>query len=175
VSRESARFSLQHYEVLVLAMTLLATVTISSLSLHEVRKDFRINRTSALAARFDSQEMVALREDTDRWLESQETPSSLYDRAAIQGAANRPDALKLLTELRTFTNFFQEFGTALKFDSLDEAYSQALLGAVCIRYANALEPFILETRKRRNRPLEYEEVFYLRERMGAMGAKSFSY
>jgi len=161
---------LQHWEVLVLAMTLLATVTISSLSLHEVRKDFRINRTSALAARFDSQEMLALREESDQWLETGETPSSLYDRA--EKWPNREEAQKQIAELRTFTNFFQEFGTAFEFNSLDEAYSQALLGAVCIRYANALEPFILETRKRRNRPQEYEEVFYLRKRMEALAAKS---
>lgn len=40
-------------------------------------------------------------------------------------------------------NFFQEFGTALKIGSLNERYAHELLGAVFIRYATSLEPFIM--------------------------------
>ena len=68
-------------------------------------------------------------------------------------------------KLRTLTNYFQEFGTAIKHGMLDDDYAFDLLGGICIRYATQLEPFITETRSHRQRNKLYQEVFYLRSRM----------
>jgi hypothetical protein len=154
----------RQFEMLLLVLSLLATVIISALTLRQATKHFQMERTSQFVARFNSEALVALREDVDRWLETKESPSHLYDRS-LDSLDARKDALALVAKLRTLTNFFQEFGSALKFGSLDERYAHELLGGVCIRYATALEPFIVETRKRRNRPQVYDEVFWLRARM----------
>jgi len=178
----SERWTLQHLEVLLLAATLLATVIISAATLHQTKRSFELERTSSFVARFNSQDMVALREDVDRWLETGETPSHLYDRSDLkrvnldkqQAAQIRLDceqALKTVAKLRTLANYFQEFGTALKVGSLDEDYAHELLGSLCIRYGKALEPFIMETRIRRQRPQSYAEVLLLRTRMETVDAQ----
>lgn len=170
----------QRLELLLLALTLLATVVISALTLRQTTRHFEIERTSAFVARFNSAEMVKLREEVDRWLETNESPSQLYDRSLGMPAdpANpnsaRPaqEALDTVSRLRTLTNYFQEFGTALKADSLNERYAHELLGPVCVRYATSLKPFILETRNRRpQQPQAYEEVFLLKSRMETLDNK----
>lgn len=168
----------QRIESLLLALTLLATVVISALTLRQTTRHFEIERTSAFVARFNSEEMVQLREEVDRWLESNESPSQLYDRSIgkpVDPAAPNPNAslpqdqaLKIVSKLRTMANYFQEFGTALKVDSLNERYAHELLGSVCVRYATSLKPFILEARKRRQQPQAYEEVFLLKSRMESL-------
>jgi len=167
---------MKNMELLLLALTLLATVIISALTLRQTTRHFEIERTSAFVARFNSQEMVELREEVDRWLESNESPSQLYDRSfgpPIDPAETNPNSglppkQALVSKLRTIANYFQEFGTALKVDSLNEQYAHELLGAVCVRYATSLEPFIFETRKRLQRPQAYEEVFLLKSRMESL-------
>ena len=168
----------QRMELILVALTLLATVTMSFLTLRQTTSHFRIERTTSFVARFNSQEMVSLREDVDRWLETKETAKSLYERSTSQpveaGAELRSaaDAARgMVAKLRTMANFFQEFGSAIKAGSLDEDYAQELLGAVCVRYAVALEPFILETRVQRKRVSAYQEVFWLKDRMAALDAK----
>jgi len=171
-------WSSQSIELLLLALTLLATVVISALTLRQTTKHFEIERTSSFVARFNSQEMVALREEVDRWLGSNELPSHLYDRSdgkpldtsipPPNSDLSQEKALKTVSQLRTMANFFQEFGTAIKIDSLNERYAHELLGAVCIRYATSLEPFIMETRKRRQHQLAYQEVFSLKSRMESL-------
>lgn len=167
----------QRIELLLLALTLLATVVISALTLRQTTKHFETERTSAFVARFNSAEMVKLREEADRWLDTGESPAQLYDRslgkpadpANPNAALPTQDALDTVAKLRTMTNYFQEFGTALKADSLNERYAHELLGAVCVRYATSLRPFILETRNRRvNQPKAYEEVFLLKSRMESL-------
>jgi hypothetical protein len=177
-SPTSERWTLQHLEVLLLAGTLLATVIISLATLHQTTHNFQIERTSAFVARFNSQELVALREDVDRWLERGENPAHLYFRSDSRRTdpASSPqqirneadDALRTIAKLRTLANYFQEFGTALKIGSLDDTYAHALLGALCIRYGKALEPFIIETRIQRKRPQAFAEVFALCARMEAI-------
>ena len=174
-----------HIELLLLAMTLLATVVISGLTLRQTTRHFEITtthyeieRTSAFVARFNSLEMVELREEVDRWLESKESPAQLYDRSIgtpVDPATANPNstptaqqALRTVSKLRTMANYFQEFGTAFRADSLNKRYAHELLGSVCVRYAILLEPFIIETRKRRQRPQLYAEVFLLKSRMEAL-------
>ena len=170
----------QHIELLLLALALLATVVISALTLRQTTRHFEIERTSAFVVRFNSQEMVELREEVDRWLESKESPSELYDRSIIKpvdpsAAPNanlsHEQALKMVSKLRTMANYFQEFGTALKADSLNERYAHELLGAVCVRYATSLEPFINEFRKRQQQPKAFEEVFSLKSKMESWNPK----
>jgi hypothetical protein len=173
------RFTLAHAEILLLALTLLATVVISALTLHQTTRHFEIERTSSFVARFNGEELVKLREFVDRWLESGETPHQLYDRSnGVTADATSPnatlgkaDALETVSRLRTMANYFQEFGTALKIGSLNEYYAHELLGNVCVRYADALEPFIVETRERRKRPQAYEEVMLLKTKMQALDAR----
>ena len=130
-NESSGVWTLKHLEVLLLAATLLATVIISALTLHQTTQNFQIERTSSFVARFNSLEQVSLREAVDRWLESGESATNLYVRSdpvffcpsnttVIVDPTNREDALKTIAQLRTMANFFQEFGTALKFGSLDE-------------------------------------------------------
>jgi hypothetical protein len=171
----SSGWSHERTELLLLALTLLATVVISALTLRQTMKHFEIERTSAFVARFNSREMVELREDCDRWLETGESPAKLYDDSLAIAAGTAIEeldpkdpaarAFRMVSKLRTMANYFQEFGTALKIDSLDEHYAHELLGAVCIRYATSLKPFILESRIRKQRPQVYEEVFSLKARM----------
>lgn len=161
-------------EVLLLALSLLATVVLSLLTLRQTTAHFRLERTAAFVARFNSPEVVALREHVDRWVETKSSPSDLYEDSMAstpQGSTmqaarlSKDEAMKLVADLRTLANFFQEFGTAMKHGSLDEEYACDLLGAVCVRYGRDLRPFIEETRKRRNRPQAYSEVFLLKDRM----------
>lgn len=177
----------QRIELLLLALTLLATVLISALTFRQTTRQFEITnehfqveRTDAFVARFNSPEMVQLREQVDRWLETGESASELHDRslgkpvdpANPNSALPAEQALETVARLRTLTNYFQEFGTALKAGSLNERYAHELLGAVCVRYATSLKPFILETRKRRpQQPLAYEEVFLLKSRMESWDKK----
>lgn len=178
VSRHQPRgrlswLSLQHMEVLLLAITLLATVVISWLTLNQTTHHFRLERTGTFVSRFNSTELVSLRESVDRWLEGTETIDQLFDRAkGISDPASNPrvslgraDAVLTISNLRTLTNFFQEFGTALKSGVLDEKYAHDLLGGVCIRYGNELEPFIVRMRIERKRDTVYQEVFLLRNKM----------
>jgi hypothetical protein len=163
--------TLQHAEVLLLALTLLATVTISALTLRQTTLHFRLQRTSEFVSRFNSKDLVAMREEVDRWVESGETPKALYLRSGVGSkapailSADAQQALSMVANLRTMTNFFQEFGTAIKVGSLDERYAHELLGGLCLRYARELRPFILESRMVRGRPQAYEEVFLLEARM----------
>lgn len=171
----SSRWSLQHLEVFLLAATLLATVLISAATFYQTKRHFEIGRTTDFVSRFNSQELVTLREDVDRWLETGESPALLYDRSerktfdstrsVSEVRSDIEQALKTVAKLRTMANFFQEFGTAIKIGSLNEDYAHELLGSVCIRYGKSLEPFIMETRKRRQRPQAYAEVFLLKQRM----------
>jgi hypothetical protein len=125
--------------------------------------------------------MVELREEVDRWLESNESPSQLYDRsigtpvdpatASANSSLTAEQALRTVSKLRTMANYFQEFGSAFRADSLNERYAHELLGSVCVRYAILLEPFIIETRKRRQRPQLYTEVFLLKSRMESLDKK----
>jgi len=162
------RWSLAHGEVLLLALTLLATVVMSYLTLRQTTAHFRLQRTSDFVARFNSRELVETREEVDRWVESGESPEALYARSQGKAAATTEEsrlALATVANLRTMANFFQEFGTALKVGSLDERYAHELLGGVCLRYARDLKAFIEETRRVRGRPQAYQEVFVLEERM----------
>lgn len=170
------KLTLAHVEVLLLALSLLATVVISALTLRQTTRHFEIERTSSFVARFNGKEMVELREHVDRWIETKEAPASLYERSLVVDSAGLPveDAkapIEDIARLRTMANYFQELGTALEIGSLDEEYVHELLGAVCIRYADSLEAFIEETRRRRKRPQAYEQVFVLRARMEALDAK----
>jgi hypothetical protein len=131
------RWGLPHIELFLVALTLLATVVISALTLRQTTNHFRLERTTAFAARFNSAELVGIREEVDRWLETSESASRLYDRsffpradAADSGALTRSeDALATVKALRTFTNFFQEVGSAFKAGTLDNRYLHELIGA----------------------------------------------
>ena len=174
------RMTLQHWELIIVAVTLLTSSVFSFLTLRQTTDHFRIERTSGFVSRFNSPDMVSLRESVDRWLEAKETAEHLYARSkepivatdpAASGAQPDNPAKVLVAQLRTMANYFQEFGTAIKIGSLDESYAHELLGAVCIRYGNELEPFIRETRIQRSRPQAYEEVFLLRDRMKILDAQ----
>ena len=184
-STKPNRLWTQRIELLSLALTLLATVVMSALTLRQTTKHFEITtrhfeieRTAAFVTRFNSPEMVELREEVDRWLESNESPSELYDRSKgtpVDHATARPNtvllaeqALRTVSKLRTMANYFQEFGAALRTGTLNDRYAHELVGSVCVRYAIALEPYIIETRKRRNRPQLYAEVFVLKSSMEAL-------
>jgi len=173
-------WSIRHLEVLVLSMTLLATVYMSWLVLQQSKDHYRLERTASFVARFNSTEMVSLREDVDRWLASKEPPEVLFkrsqsppvasgqvkDQAITQAAA----AMEQFSRLRTLTNYFQEFGAATKFGMLDDRYAHNLLGNVCVRYGEELGPFIEFMRSQRNRPGVYAEVDWLRNRMRELDA-----
>jgi hypothetical protein len=166
---------LPQINLIFVALALVTTVTMSTLSLRQTTNNFRLERTGAFVSRFNSLEMVELREDADRWLDSGETPAELYARSMVATAKGSDqttrealDAKAARTQfarLRTLANFFQEFGTAYKFGSLDEAYAHDLLGGVCIRYSDALGPFIEFLRVQRKRPTMYSEFFWMRDRM----------
>lgn len=171
-SGSNARVLLTLFMRAIPALALLATIAFSALSFHQTRQHFRLERTSGFVERFNSPELIALREDVDAWVRSGEDPASLYrrdaNRARPEGSPERADAdaaHAMLVKLRTLTNYFQEFGTAIKHGMLDERYAFDLLGGVCIRYANDLEPYILATRVERNRTKLYAEVLSLRQRM----------
>ncbi len=170
--------TLKHAEVLLLALALFATVAMSAMTLRQTTRHFQLERTSAFVTRFNSQELVTIREEVDRWVESKETAKRLYERSGIGSAgstaaspndnSDAKQALAMVAKLRTMANFFQEFGTAIKVGSLDERYAHDLLGAVCVRYANDLRQFIEESRIVRGRPQAYEEVFLLEATMKAL-------
>lgn len=174
-SRES-KFSLQHVELIILAATLLATVVMSYLTLRQTAQNAEIERTSKFVERLNSKDMVEIREDVDRWVETKETGEALYLRShgkrkdgppytSDEARREAASALKTIAELRTMANYFQELGTALKIGSLNEVYAHALVGGLCVRYGNDLGSFIDASRDERKRKTAYEEVFLLRDRM----------
>ena len=158
-------FTVQFFEVLILAATLLATVIISALTLHQTTRHFEIERTSAFVARFNGPDMVSLREQVNRWLKSGETPAALYARENSADPKAASEASETIARLMTIANFFEEFGSAIEVGSLDEHYAHVLLGGLCIQFGRSLEPFIKEARIQRQRPQLFEEVFFLRDRM----------
>jgi len=161
-------------------MMLLATVYMSWLTLQQSKDHFRLERTGSFVARFNSTEMVSLREDVDRWLATKEPPEALFKRSQSppvtsgqvndQAIAKAAAAMEQFTKLRTLTNYFQEFGSATKFGILADRYAHNLLGNVCVRYGEELGPFIEFMRSQRNRPGIYAEVEWLRNRMRELDA-----
>ena len=164
-------FSTEYMEVLILAATLLATVVISALTLRQTTHHFEIERTSAFVERLDSSDMVQLRENVDRWLAAGETPAELYARSVSEDAQAQNNAVDTIVQLRTLCNFFDEFGAAIRIASIDENYASELLGSVCIHYAQALEPFIIESRSQHQRPNLFDDVFYLKDRMKKLDSR----
>lgn len=171
----------EHIEIYLLAATLLTTVVISALTLHQTTKNFEIERTSSFVARLNSKDMVDIRERVDRWLRSGESATALYQRSDLQNIPNgqsaeeskkqSEDAIETIANLRTLANFFQEFGTALQIDSVDEQYAYALAGGICIRYGDQLRPFIEASRVHNKRTQAYSEVSYLYSRMNEIDRK----
>lgn len=163
--------SLKQFEIVFVILSLLATVVFAYWTVRQATHHFELERTSQFVMRFNSPEMVELRNDVDDWLETGESASDLYERSRSKEQAESKDAKAMIAKLRTMANFFQEFGSAIKLDSVNEEYAQVLLGSVCVRYGESLEPFIRETRLERGRPNVYEEVFLLSERMDQIDEK----
>jgi hypothetical protein len=154
--------------------------------LDQTRQHFAIQRTSAAIERFNSDQLLQARHLVDAWLGTGESPGALMDRAVDPTAAKtdseKTPAERLASEraakadealqaIRVFANFFQELGTAFKHDTLHEQYAWDVFGSLVIRYEGELRPFVMEMRRRRNRPKMYQEFMTLAETMRRLDQK----
>ena len=129
----------RQFEMLLLVLSLLATVIISALTLRQATKHFQMERIEPIRGALQFEALVALREDVDRWLETKESPSHLYDRSldSLDARNGRAGARGQTADPDEFLSGVP--GSALEFGSLDRTLCARAPGRVCIRYATALD------------------------------------
>jgi hypothetical protein len=173
-------------ELTILALTLIVTTTGSLGVYYQATRHFNIQRTSSMMERFNSKELVDIRDVADAWLAKGESAHDLMERA-VDPYSHKPDSEKteeekavsakareaadVVINVRVFCNFFQELGTAYKRGTLDEAYMWDLFGGIVTKYGEELRPFVEELRIRRQRPQLYQEFLSLTERMKELNEK----
>jgi hypothetical protein len=170
-------------ELAILAVTLIITSILGFAVFRQTTNHFAIQRTTYMIERFNQKELVDARDITDTWLRKKENAKALLDRAAYldgqevdsQKAATeksalvtpREEARQTVQNIRVFCNFFQELGTAVKHDTLDED----VFGAVVKKYGEELRPFVEELRVRLQRPQLMQEFVSLVDKMKELDQK----
>ncbi|SRR6266446_822475 len=168
-------------ELTILAVTLIITSLLGAGVYHQTSRHFTIQRTTYMIERFNQKELVDARDVADGWLRKKEDPRALMDRAKYadneelyslktdaeksESEKMRDDARKTVQNIRVFCNFFQELGTAMKHDTLDEEYMWDVFGAVVMKYGVELRPFVEELRVRLQRPQLMQEFILLVDKM----------
>lgn len=173
-------------ELAILTVTLIITLVIGLGVYYQTSRHFTIQRTSYLIERFNQRELVDDRETTDNWLETKEDPRTLMNRS-IDPYSEKPESQKTEAEklesekakkaaekvknIRVFCNFFQELGTAVKHDTVDEEYMWDVFGAAVTLYGEQLRQFVEELRVRRHRPELMQEFLLLIDKMKELNKK----
>ena len=173
-------------ELTILALTLIITTTVGLGLYYQATRHFNLQRTSSMMERFNSKELVDVREVTDNWLVKGESAKALMDRAVDpyshksesekteeekSVSAKAEDAAETVKNLRVFCNFFQELGTAYKRGTLDEGYMWDLFRALVTKYGEELKPYVEELRVRRKRQQLYQEFLLLADKMKKLNEK----
>ncbi len=134
-------------EIVILGATLLTTVGLSTFIALQARRHFQLQHAKEYIARFNSAEMVRLRDTVDRWLAENPDPGG---RAVATGGETE-------VAVRTFINFFQELGVAWKHGTVHREYTWDLFGGLIHRYWAELGPFCEAQRISRGRPTLYRD------------------
>jgi len=174
-------------ELTILSVTLIITSVLGLGVYLQTSNHFAIQRTTYMIERFNQRDLVDARGITDRWIRRKEDPKALMDRAKdlesvnsdaqktetkeSEAAKAREEAAMTVQNIRVFCNFFQELGTAVKHDTLDEHYMWDVFGAVVKRYGEELRPFVDELRLRLGRPQLMQEFLSLVDTMKKLDKK----
>lgn len=163
-------------ELGVVCATFLVTLVAAIAVYRQTTRHFALERSTHFIERFNGPELVTARETVDSWLKSGEEAGKLFKRA--EGQAPEGEARVAVRDLRTFTNFFQELGTAMKHGTLDEEYVWDVFGGLVVRYGDELQPFVREHRRHTGRMTLYSDFDWLieriREREAATGVEPAS-
>ena len=158
-------------ELVIPAITLVITFMAALAVYYQTQKYFTAERTSYYIERFNSTELVEAREVVDNWLSTGESPRDLYTRIKDRATESGKNGLFVYRNIRTFVNFFQELGVAMKHETLNEEYLWDVFGGLVLRYGNLLKPYIEETRIQLNRPKVLQEFTKLVELMESLDKK----
>lgn len=159
-------------ELAILSATLIVT-SLTGLGVYiQASKHFALQRTSYMIERFNEHQLVENRYVTDKWLDTNDAPKALFDRAE-QGAdpEKAKEASETIKRILVFCNFFQELGTAEKRHTLDEGYMWDVFGGIIRKYGEELRPFVEELRARRQRQTLLQEFTALTEKMRKLDEK----
>jgi hypothetical protein len=174
-------------ELAILALTLVVTVSLSFGIFYQTRNHFIIQRTTYMIERFNQKELVEARHRTEEWLLTKEEPKALLNRAykpegqdsdsgktsAEQAKSEeaRKDGNETVVNIVLVCNFFQELGTAMNHESLDEKYLWDVFGALVIDYGQKLRPFIVEFRIKKQRETLLQDFLLLVAKMKELDKK----
>lgn len=98
-----------------------------------------------------------------------ESQTAATEKSAL--VTSRDDARQSFQNIRGVCNFFQELGTAIKHDTLDEEYMWDVFGAIVKKYGEELRPFVEELRVRLQRPQLMQEFLSLVDTMKELDKK----
>lgn len=104
-------------ELTVLALTFIATLMIGGAVYRQTSRHFALQRSTDFMLRYNGDQLVDARYSVDAWLASGESADAL-DRRAILSGEDGDNAKQTIKSVRTFANFFQELGTAMKHRTL---------------------------------------------------------
>jgi len=155
-------------EISILGATLLTTVALSLFIALQARRHFRLQHAKEFIARFNSAEMVKVRNTVDRWLASARPAAELLSAERGEGPCGPEDAA---IAMRTFINFYQELGVAWKHGTVHHEYTWDLFGGLASRYWKALAPYCAAQREAQERPTLYRDFEHLVHAMAAMDRK----
>lgn len=188
-------------ELAILALTLVITSVTGYFIYYQTSRHFALQRTSDMIERFNRDELVRVRKVTDEWLRTKECTESLENCSKVlvdswyiknhelqEAEAENEESEKpskketiksikppkpeeIFEDVRLYCNFFQELGTAVTNDTLDEKYMWDVFGYNVKRYGEKLKPFIEEVRKQEKRETLFKEVFYLIDKMKKLDEK----
>lgn len=153
-------------EVILLGLTLLATVLVGGFVAWQTHRHFALQRSQEFIGRLNSEEFAAVRRRAERWARSGELPAALLDRVAIEEAEGREgDATQTRSDLRLLTNFYQELGTAMRHRTLDRRYAWGVFGGLVKRHWADLRAYVFYVRYESDRATLLEDFECLAARM----------
>ncbi|MEM8781848.1 MAG: gamma-glutamylcyclotransferase family protein [Planctomycetota bacterium] len=153
-------------EVILLGLTLLATVLVGGFVAWQTHRHFALQRSQEFIQRLNSPEFAAVRRRAERWVCGGELPCALLDRVAIEEAEGREgEATQIRSDLRLLTNFYQELGTAMRHQTLDRRYAWGVFGGLIKRHWLDLRAYVFYARYDSERETLLEDFEWLAAQM----------